>query len=552
MNRKLATAAGALLAVAATLLTAPAAPAAALAAHAADATGTTGTGFHVAGGRLLDANGEDFVFRGVNHAHAWYPTRTGRALADIKALGANSARIVLSTGDRWTKNDAAGVAGVVSQCKANKLVCVLEAHDTTGYGEQSGAVSLSEAADYWLEVANAVKGQEKYVVINLGNEPHGNTGYTAWTQDTTNAISRLRAAGFAHTLMVDAPNWGQDWSHTMRDNAPAVLAADPDRNTVFSLHMYGVYDTAAEVQDYLNSFVSRRLPIVVGEFGNDHSDGNPDEDAIMATARQLNLGYLGWSWSGNGGGVEYLDLATDFDMSRLTPWGRRLFDGVDGIRQTSREASVYGGTGGGGDTQAPTAPGAPTVSEVTATGARLTWPAATDDTGVTGYDVVRVDGSAQTPVTTTTGTSAMLTGLTPATAYTFAVYARDAAGNRSPRSAVAAVTTPDGPSAGSCTVDYRLQDWGSGFNAHVTLHNTGTRAIKGWRLDFAFPGGQTVNSAWNAKVVQQGNHVTATHESWTETLPAGGTVSFGLSASSTGGNGVPATFSLNGTTCAKG
>ncbi|MEU0733383.1 glycoside hydrolase family 5 protein, partial [Streptomyces lavendulocolor] len=108
------------------------------------------TGFHVRDGRLLDANGNDFVMRGVNHAHAWYAARTGRALADTKALGANSARIVLSTGDRWTKNDAADVAQVVGQCRANRLVCVLEAHDTTGYGEQSGAVSLDRAVDYWI------------------------------------------------------------------------------------------------------------------------------------------------------------------------------------------------------------------------------------------------------------------------------------------------------------------------------------------------------------------------------------------------------------------
>ncbi|MFJ6794906.1 cellulase family glycosylhydrolase [Streptomyces sp. NPDC091268] len=559
MNRRLVTAAGALLAVVTATLTAPAtAQAAATAATAVQAGAATGagnagasaSGFHVADGRLLDANGTDFVFRGVNHAHTWYPTRTGQALADTKALGANAARVVLATGDRWTKNTAADVANVVGQCKASRLVCVLEAHDTTGYGEQSGAASLAKAVDYWLDVASALKGQEKYVVINIGNEPHGNTGYAAWTQDTKDAIVRLRAAGFGHTLMVDAPNWGQDWSNTMRDNAPEVFAADPARNTVFSIHMYGVYDTAAEVQAYLNSFVGRRLPVVVGEFGDAHSDGNPDEDAIMATARQLGLGYLGWSWSGNGGGVEYLDLATGFDASRLTGWGQRLFNGPDGIRQTSREASVYGGTGGG-DTQAPTAPGAPLASEVTATGARLTWPAATDDTGVTGYEVVRISGATETPTATTTSTAATLTGLTPATAYTFAVYARDAAGNRSARSATVAVTTAPQQS-GSCSVQYRLQDWGSGFNADVTIRNTGTRPLTGWRLDFAFPGGQTLTSAWNAKVVQNGDQVRATPESWTETIPAGGTVSFGLSASSTGGNGVPAAFTLNGAPCAKG
>ncbi|OKK16022.1 beta-mannosidase [Streptomyces sp. CB00455] len=542
--RRTATAAGTLLAIAAaTMATGP------VAADAADREAAPG--FHVVDGRLQDANGQDFVFRGVNHAHTWYPSRTAKALADTKALGANSARVVLSTGHRWTKNSAADVADIVAQCKANRLVCVLEAHDTTGYGEQSGAVSLSEAVAYWLEVADAVKGQENYIVINLGNEPYGNSGYTAWTQDTKDALTRLRAAGFEHTLMVDAPNWGQDWSNTMRDNAPAVLAVDPRRNTVFSIHMYGVYDTATGVRSYLNSFVARGLPVVVGEFGNDHSDGNPDEDAIMETAQQLHLGYLGWSWSGNGGGVEYLDLAGGFDAGRLTPWGQRLFNGADGIRQTSREASVYGGTGGG-DTHAPSAPGAPTASAVTSTGARLSWPAATDDTGVTGYDVVRVSGAQEAPLATTPTTTAVLTGLAPGTSYGFAVYARDAAGNRSPRSAAVTVTTPAGPATGSCTVDYRLQDWGSGFNAYVTIRNTAGQDVKGWQLDFSFPGGQRVTSAWNAKVLQQDDRVRVTHEPWTETIPAGGAVDFGIGASSTGANGVPATFSLNGTPCTKG
>jgi mannan endo-1,4-beta-mannosidase len=72
-----------------------------------------------------------------------------------------------------------------------------------------------------------------------------------------------------------------------------------------------------------------------------HSDGDVDEDAIMSEAKAHGIGYLGWSWSGNGGGVEYLDMVTDFNASVLTPWGQRIFNGPGGIRQTSREASVY-------------------------------------------------------------------------------------------------------------------------------------------------------------------------------------------------------------------
>ncbi|MEU7473603.1 cellulase family glycosylhydrolase [Streptomyces sp. NPDC044984] len=506
------------------------------------------TGFRVENGRLLEASGNDFVMRGVNHAHTWYADRIG-SLAHIKAKGANTVRVVLSSGDRWTRNDASDVANVVAQCKQNRLICVLEVHDTTGYGEQSGAATLSRAADYWISVQSALAGQEDYVIVNIGNEPYGNTNYTAWTADTKAAVQKLRSAGFDHTLMVDAPNWGQDWAFTMRDNAASVFAADPDANTVFSIHMYGVFDTAAEISDYLGRFVSARLPIVVGEFGHNHSDGNPDEDTILAVTRQLGLGYLGWSWSGNGGGVEYLDMVTNFDPDQLTSWGERLFDGADGIAATSEEAAVYG-SGPGDDTTAPTAPGTPAASAVTASSATLTWGAATDANGVTGYDVVRISGGAESVVTTTAGTSATVTGLTPATAYTFAVYARDAAGNRSQRSATVTVTTSSGGTAGACEIGYRVTgEWPGGFQGEVTVRNTGGSAVNGWTLRWTFPADQRITHMWGGTPTQSGSEVSVTSASYTASIPASGSVSLGFTASRSGANPGPTAFSLNGADC---
>ncbi|MEY9810623.1 cellulase family glycosylhydrolase [Streptomyces albogriseolus] len=506
------------------------------------------TGFRVQNGRLLEASGNDFVMRGVNHAHTWYADRLD-ALDHIKAKGANTVRVVLSSGDRWTRNDTADVANVVAQCKRNRLICVLEVHDTTGYGEQSGAVTLSRAADYWIEVRDALAGQEDYVIVNIGNEPHGNTDYTRWTADTKAAVQKLRAAGFGHTLMVDAPNWGQDWAFTMRDNAASVFAADPDANTVFSIHMYGVFDTAAEVSDYLGRFVAAKLPVVVGEFGHDHSDGNPDEDAILSVTRQLGIGYLGWSWSGNGGGVEYLDMVENFDPARMTSWGQRLFDGPDGIAATSEEAAVYRG-GPGEDTTAPTAPGAPAASAVTSSSVTLTWGAATDTVGVTGYDVVRVAGGQETVVASSSGTTATVTGLAADTSYTFAVYARDAAGNRSARSATATVTTASGPAAGSCAVTYRVTgEWPGGFQGEVVVRNTGSTAVDGWTLRWTFPAGQRITSLWGGTVTQSGAEVSVAAAPYTATIPPSGAVSLGFTGSRAGTNTDPTVFLLNGAEC---
>ncbi|GGW78342.1 glycoside hydrolase family 5 protein [Streptomyces galilaeus] len=308
------------------------------------------TGIRVSNGRVVEANGNDFVMRGVNHPHAWYTDRTG-SLADIKAKDANTVRVVLSSGHHWPMTSIAEVSTIVRLCKRNRLICVLEVHDTTGYGEVSGAATLSEAADYWIKVKGALQGQENYVVINIGNEPHGNRDFERWTADTSAAIRKLRDAGFRHAIMVDAPNWGQDHSATMRNHAHTVFDADPNQNTIFSIHMYGVYENADTVRDYLNFFDSAGLPILIGEFGDWHTDGNPNEDAIMATAEKLSLGYLGWSWSGNTGG--YLDMVHNFNATSLTDWGKRIFSGTNGIATTAKEATIYasgGSTGGNGGT----------------------------------------------------------------------------------------------------------------------------------------------------------------------------------------------------------
>jgi mannan endo-1,4-beta-mannosidase len=324
---------------------------------------TTSVGLHVSGTQLLERNGTPFVERGVSHAHTWFASQTPTAIPAIRAAGANSIRIVLS-GGRWTKNDAADVANVIALCKANKVVCMLEDHDTTGYGEQSGAYTLAQAADYWVSIASALQGQEDYVQINLGNEPYGNTDSVnaTWASDTIAAIKKLRAAGLHHNVVVDAPNWGQDWKGTMRDQAKTVEAGDPDANTLFSVHMYGVYNSASVITTYLDAFKAAGLPLVIGEFGNMHSDGDPDEDTIMSEAVKRGVGYLGWSWSGNSGGVEYLDMVTSFDPNQLTSWGKRIFQGANGIVATAKTATIFGGSTNPPTTptQTPTTPVTPT------------------------------------------------------------------------------------------------------------------------------------------------------------------------------------------------
>ncbi|MHC6177781.1 cellulase family glycosylhydrolase [Glutamicibacter sp. X7] len=298
-------------------------------------------GFTVENGTIYDANGQQFIPQGVNLPYAWY-TDESQSFADARNAGANAVRVVLS-GGRWGTTSASEVSSIIQKCKDNQLVCILENHDTTGYLEDSSATSLSAAADYWSSVASAIEGQEKYVMINIGNEPYGNTDTSGWASDTISAVDKVRTAGIDTTLIVDAPNWGQDWSYTMRDNAAAVAAADG--NLVFDVHMYGVFDTASAVTSYLDSFTRQNLAVMVGEFANHHASGTPDADTIMSYTRSQGIGLLAWSWSGNSGEDIPLDLVANFNGSTLTPWGERFINGADGLKQRSPQtASVYTST----------------------------------------------------------------------------------------------------------------------------------------------------------------------------------------------------------------
>ncbi|WP_020607007.1 fibronectin type III domain-containing protein [Spirosoma spitsbergense] len=93
------------------------------------------------------------------------------------------------------------------------------------------------------------------------------------------------------------------------------------------------------------------------------------------------------------------------------------------------------------DTQAPTAPTNLTTSATTATSTKLTWAAATDNIGVTGYKVY-VDSLLTATITETTYS---LTGLTAATSYSVYIVAVDAAGNATSSSKLTLTTlaTPD-------------------------------------------------------------------------------------------------------------
>ncbi|MET7726287.1 glycoside hydrolase family 18 chitinase [Streptomyces mirabilis] len=115
-----------------------------------------------------------------------------------------------------------------------------------------------------------------------------------------------------------------------------------------------------------------------------------------------------------------------------------------------------------------------------------------------------------------------------------------------PLAALVGLASP-ASAATSATATYtKTQDWGTGFEGKWTVTNTGTTSISSWTIDWDFPSGTSVTSAWDADVTSSGTHWTAKNKSYNGTLAAGASVSFGFNGA---GTGSPSNCTLNGGSC---
>lgn len=197
------------------------------------------------------------------------------------------------------------------------------------------------------------------------------------------------------------------------------------------------------------------------------------------------------------------------------------------------------------------APGSPSVSQVTDTGATVSW-APSGGGQVTRYEVYRQFGTTSELLAESTSTSATIANLTPGTGYTLNVLATDQNGNLSPASTPVRFSTGS-PASSTCAVDYQVTNgWGSGFVASLSITDTGPNPIDGWSLTFTFPSStESVSSGWNANWTSDGQHVEATNVDFDANLAAnaGNSASIGFVGANTGAYPSPAAISLNGTVC---
>src|SRR6185503_17145029 len=122
----------------------------------------------------------------------------------------------------------------------------------------------------------------------------------------------------------------------------------------------------------------------------------------------------------------------------------RVYDRALSVSELTTDMNAPVGAPSAADTIPPSAPGTLTASAISATQINLSWGAATDNVGVTSYQVERCSGAGCTSfaqIATPTGTSFNDTGLTASTPYSYRVRAMDASGNPGAFSNTGSATT---------------------------------------------------------------------------------------------------------------
>lgn len=173
---------------------------------------------------------------------------------------------------------------------------------------------------------------------------------------------------------------------------------------------------------------------------------------------------------------------------------------------------------GGGDNEAPTAPANLIDANITMTSVDLSWDAATDNVGVTGYQVYQ-NGSL---ITTTSNTYYNVTGLNSGTSYTYYVIAEDAAGNESAQSNTINITTltdTEAPTAPTGVASSGIGQTGFTLSWNASSDNVGVEIYN------VYQDGAYLNSTSSTSLFISGLYPATTYTYYVTAEDAAGNVS---------------------------
>ena len=449
-----------------------------------------------------------------------------------------------------------------------------------GYRDGSGnpiVIGADVRNEPHLSIFGALTGSCWTADSSVSGCPTSNTAqnWPAAAQRAGDAILAANANLLIFVEGVDCYNGDCDWWGGNLEGVaghPVTLSV-PDR-LVYSAHDYGpnlfrqswfnsntsasnLFAVWNKFWEYINA--SNTAPVWVGEFGTDSNATDVENSTPGSQGQwfQTLVTYLqdkptlNWTYWALNGEDSYGLLNSQYDS---TP--------ASSLKQSelaSVQFSLSGGGGGikGSCTSVPSHPSALAASVVSSSQINLVWNAVTPPSACSvSYNVYRSTTSGFTPssgdliASGLTAISFADSGLRAHTVYYYKVEAVDAKGS-SPASPQASAKTESEGSGSSCHVTYDIvNQWNTGFQAAITITNTGTVAWTQWTLQWTFPGNQQITGLWNGSYSPSNSGVTVNSLSYNGTIPGSGSYNgVGFIASFSGTNAPPRSFSVNGRVC---
>lgn len=119
----------------------------------------------------------------------------------------------------------------------------------------------------------------------------------------------------------------------------------------------------------------------------------------------------------------------------------------------------------------------------------------------------------------------------------------------SPSTPAGSATATSTVAAGACAARVSIDNsWPQGYQAAITVTNTGPSTLSPWTATWTVPAGVTLNNGWFATVSQQGSVLTAEAPSWNTALAPGASWTVGFIANGPAAP-PPSQVTLNGVGC---
>ena len=474
---------------------------------------------------------------------------------------------------------------------------------TSAYPQSSWIADWQTLATRYSASKFTFNGNPTVIGMDLRNEPHlianGYSG-ACWTGDTetngsytgcpaslTSQNWPVAAAAAGNAILAINPKLlifveGNDcyngtcgWQGgNLMGVASNPVVLNVSHQLVYSAHDYGPnlfgqpWFNSSTTQSSLNAiwnqfwgYISANgtAPVWLGEFGTDNNTSDIENTAAGSQGQWFEslISYLqahptiDWTYWALNGEDSYGLLDNNYDATPANAQKESMLASI--------QSPLSGGGGGSSCTTSPAAPTGLTATAASSSSIGLSWIAVTPPANctITSYSVFRSTTSGFTPsssnqVASVPGATTFSdSGLSASTTYYYKVESVDGNGS-STASAQASATTSAGASGSSCHVTYTIvNQWPGGFQANLTLTNTGTTAISSWTLIWSFANGQAITQLWTGTVSQNGANVTVNNLNYDGNIPAGGSYS-GLGFLGTWNNvtnAVPASFAINGTPC---